>query len=184
MNQPVAIGDDGRPPGDDDGPLLAALKTWFAELRDQHERNMTHLRTELRQARAAAQPVYAPLTGSGLIDASGNLVIDIGGPQQGRRWSVGTVAFSDAGSYWASMGAAVAALCVGNKTGNTVPPNAVRWPFAAGPNAANFSSGQITVIPADNVLLSVTGGTPGQNIQVTLWVQDYDPSFVRTTADV
>jgi len=95
------------------------------------------------------------------------------------------VIFSDAGSFWNSMGTAQAALATGNKlSGNTIPPNAVRWPFSSCPNAANFSSGQVTVNPADNVLLSITGGTPGQNVQTVIWIQDFDPAFVRTTADV
>jgi len=48
-------------------------------MRDHHERSLAHMRTELRQASALARPTYAPVNGSGTIDANGNLVIDIGG---------------------------------------------------------------------------------------------------------
>lgn len=184
MSQPVSIGDDGSPPGDGDGPLLAALKTWFLEIRDQGRRDQEHARLRLRQARALAQPSYAPQKTNGTIDANGNLVLDISGPMLGRRWAVRMVTFSDAGSFWSSMGGATAALCTGQRNGNTVPPDSVRWPFATGPNCATFGSDQLWVIPADNVLLAISGGTPGQNVQCTIWVQDFNPDDLASTAEI
>lgn len=183
MNQPVAVGDDGRAPGDGDGPLLAALRGWAAELRAEMRAERENLRLRARQAAMLAQPAYAPLKQNGTIDANGNLVLDLGGPQLGRRWAVRMIAYSDAGSYWSTMSAS-AALCLGQKTGSTVPPDAVRWPFSSSPNAASFGADQIWVNPSDHVLLSITGGTAGQNVQCTIMIQDFTPESPLPVAEI
>lgn len=180
----VAIGDDGRPPGHEDGPLIGALKHWFAVMRDEARRDREANRAMLRQALAARQPAYAPVKANGTIDANGRLVLDLGGPQQGRRWAVRMVTFSDAGSFWATMGTANVAVAIGQKTGNIITPDSVRWPFTVTPNSASFGSDEVWVTPSDNVLLAVTSGTVGQNVQCTAWIQDFDPAHVRTTAEV
>lgn len=174
MTNPVAIGDDGRSvQPSEDGPLLRALREHFDKMRVDYRNALEENRLRVRQAVAMAQPAYAPQFASGAVDSSGNLVLDLGGPQLGRRWVVRMATFSDAVSFWNTMGSAQATLCVGRRTGNTVYPSMVRWPFNTAPNAATFGSDQMWITPQDHVLLSVTGGTSAQNIQATIWIQDF-----------
>jgi hypothetical protein len=175
-HQPVSVGDDGRMPGADpaDGPVLAALRESFTQWRIGMSTELAKHRNRQRQQLLAAQPAYAPLSASGAIGSNGTLLLDLGGPQKGRRWVVRMVTVSDSGSFWNTMTNAQATVCTGHFYGNNVVmPQQVRWPFATLPNSATFGSDQMWVVPADHVLLSITGGTNLQNVQCTIWVQDF-----------
>lgn len=171
FNKPVSVGDNGE---NLDGPILAMFKDYIEDVKENHRKTLAEHRYHMRQMIAKSHPVYAPQFASGAIDSSGNLVLDMGGPQQGRRWVVRMVTISDSQSFWNTMGAAKVTLCVGQKTGNTVLPNQVRWPFSSAPNSATFSADQMWIVPSDNVLLSVTGGTSAQSVQAVIWIQDFD----------
>jgi hypothetical protein len=181
MTQPVAIGDDGRNPyqDPDDGPLLAALREFFNGWLGSWAKAMEQQRTELLQALLLREPAYAPVKQSGTIDANGNLVLDVGGPELGRRWTVRMIVFSDAGSFWNTMGNAQVTVGTGIKTGATVTPDSVRWPFSVAPNAATFGADEFTITARDRLLLAVTGGTSAQAVQCTAWIQDFDATTVR-----
>lgn len=175
--QGVSIGDDGNsvnPEPNDDGPLLEAFKKYVEKNKADYKDALAEHRRKIRQQAIADNPVYAPLTNSGTVDANGNLVIDLGGPQKGLNWVVRMLSYSDGGSYWNTMATAKTTMCIGIKTGNTVTPNMVRWPFPSSPNAATFSSGQYIVNPADHLLLSITNGSTGQTIQCTAMIQEYN----------
>lgn len=176
-HQAVAVGDDGKyeNPSPDDGPLLAGIRKYFDGLHDRYQASLDEFRLKGRQQAQAAQAAYAPQFATGTIPSSGNLILDFGGPQQGRRWVVRMVTYSDAGSFWNSTSGAKFTVCTGLSMGTgIVAPQMVRWASAAGPNCTSFSADQMWIIPNDHVLLSVTGGTSGQNISATLWIQDFD----------
>ena len=174
--QAVAVGDDGRSPVEDPnaGPVLTAFREFTERFRQDYRRDLEQYRLKVRQHALAMQPAYAPVTSSGIIGTDGNLVINLGGPQIGRRWVVRMITISDAGAFWNTMSSAQAVIATGSSTaGDTVLPNMVRWPFSSLPNSANFGSDQMWINPRDKLLVAITGGTSTQNVQVTAWLQDF-----------
>jgi len=157
-----------------DGPLLGMLKDFIGKTSETYSKSLKEHRYHMRQMLTKQLPAFAPVYSNVELNSSGAGVMSFGGPQIGRRWVVRMVSFSDANSWWASMGSAQVTLCVGPHFSNSlITPNMVRWPFASGPNSATFSSDQMWIVPRDKVLLSITGGTSGQVIQGTIWLQDF-----------
>lgn len=177
MTQPVAVGNDGRSEADapGDGPLLIALKEYFTAARNDYLAEMRDRRLKMRQASALAQPVYAQVSHAVTVPASGNAIVQLGGPQIGRRWVVRMVTISDGAAFWNSMGSAQAVIATGNVGGviSVLPPNMVRWPVNSLPNSTTFGADQMWIVPSEKVFVALTGGTSGQNVQVTMWFQDF-----------
>lgn len=175
-SQPVSIGDNGETANPEYGPVLQYFIDKMNDIQINYTKSLKEHRYHIRQMQAKSQPAYAPQYATGTIDSSGNLVLDLGGPQIGRRWVVRMVTFSDAGGFWNSMSSAKVTLAVGQKVSNIVQPQQVRWAFGTTPNTATFGSDQMWIVPRDHVLLSVTGGTSGEGVVATLWIQDFDVS--------
>jgi hypothetical protein len=173
VHNPVSIGDNGENMTETgNGVLLQYFIDHLNDLQIRADKANKEHRYHLRQLMAKSQPSFLPVTKSGTIPSSGNLILDFDGPMLGRRWVVRMVTISDSLSFWASMGSAEATLCSGISM-NTIVPSQVRWPFNSLPNSATFGSDQMWIVPRDHVLLSITGGTSGQNVTSTLWLQDF-----------
>jgi hypothetical protein len=172
-SHPVSIGDNGENVEDIPG-VLKYIKNVFERFTAENERQQKEHRYHMRQILKSRQPTYAPINSSVTLDSNGNGIMDFGGPQVGRRWVVRMVAFSDAGSYFTTMGSAKVTLCVGQNVNNNITTNMVRWPFGTVPNAQSFGADQMWVVPRDHVLMSVTGGNSGQSIQGVIHIQDFD----------
>jgi hypothetical protein len=124
-------------------------------------------------------PTYIPFAQAGIIPASGSLIIDVSGPNLGYQWMVRRIAISDAGTFSATMGSAVAQFYVGLQTElAAVRPNHVAWPFTVVPNVATFGSDELPVLYGEHLLCLVTGGTAGQTVMASAMVQLFKPQSV------
>lgn len=171
----------GAPPGagapaDDDpaaaGPaaqLQAQLSVTLGQLGASLDQLTAARSRYLADPYAVAWPV--PLTQVLKLDGSGNGIVDLGGPKQGYMWRVRRVSISDAQSFTASMGAAVAQFYEGipSDAANaaTMRPQLIIWPFASLPNAATFGSDEVPLVFPEHLVAVVTGGTAAQVLQVS-----------------
>ena len=176
MNRAVSIGDDGRDPAADpeDGPLLTAIKDFFARTQQETRAIMEQHALELRQARYLATPTATPVQASGTYPASGLLRMDLGGPQKGRRWLVRMLRVSEAASVTGTL-TGRADFFTGqpaNYTGADSPANWV-WTMGTLPAVDKFTSESITVTPTDHLYCVISSGTPGQHAFVGALVLDY-----------
>ncbi len=170
MSQAVSIGDDGRPPGDDDGPLLAALKRWGASMHEQYRATLEAVILRDRQARYAATPNAVPLQAAGVVPASGTLVLDLGAPQLGRRWLVRRLAVAGVPTVGTAL-AGRADWYVGQPSSPS--PQGWEWGMATLHSVQPFTSESIPVIPADHLFVVITTGTSGQGAIASATVVDY-----------
>lgn len=111
-----------------------------------------------------------PLTSTVTLNGSGAGLCDLGGPAQGYLWRVRRVSISDAGSFTASMGAAVGQFYEAIPTdgpAGTMRPQSVIWPFASLPNVATFGADEVPLAFGEHLVAVVTGGTPNQVLQVS-----------------
>lgn len=175
MTQAVSIGDDGRPPGSDDGPLLATLKMWFTEIRDEGRRALEAHRLELLQALYQATPNGVPVRASGVVPSGGSLTLDLGGPQLGRRWLVRLLRATAATSVGDTL-TGRADFYVGQPPGPGARPNVDTWVwgFATCPGVQPFTSETIPVTPSDHLYCVVSGSTSGQLALAGATILDYD----------
>jgi hypothetical protein len=172
-NPPVSVGDNGaNVVNTGQGVLLKYFLDALESFQDRIEKAYKEHRYHLRQMNKKAQPVYSSITKSGQVKSDGTLILDFDGPMIGRRWVVRMITISDGGSFWNTMDGSEATVCVGTNMGSIVP-SMVRWPFNSLPNSATFGSDQMWIVPRDHVLLSITGGTSGENITSTIWIQDF-----------
>jgi hypothetical protein len=139
--------------------------------------------------RAQVQPATITPAGSAVgqlqpaVPATGPLVLDLGGPNVGRKWEIRGLAVSDAGNA-ATAVTGVANWYIGKATQPVVPaanwvplaPTAWRWTFPVLPNLVTFSSDARTVLPNDRLYCVITGGTPAQVILAQAEVKDFSPA--------
>lgn len=170
MNQPVAIGGDGREPGDEDGPLLAALKKWGAGMHAQYRATLDQMILLARQERYLAAPNGVPLQAAGIVPASGTLVLDLGAPQLGRRWLVRRLAVAGVPTVGTTL-TGRADWYVGQPSSPV--PGSWQWAMATLPSVQPFSSESIPVIPSDHLFVVITSGTSGQGAVASATVLDY-----------
>ncbi len=147
-----------------------------------------HARHQTRLRQFQNQPSFLTFTQAGIIPASGALIVDVSlgnGPNLGFQWMVRRAAISDAGSFTATMGAAVGQFYVGLQTElATFRPNHVAWPFATLPNVATFGNDEVPVLYGEHLLFLITGGTVGQTVMASATVQLYKPQSVHATSEV
>lgn len=129
-----------------------------------------------RAARQAAQPIRGPREKAAPVPASGTLVLGLGTPAMGRRWTLRNLSVTDAANVVTPV-VGVGNIYVGN-TG-VYSPSAFRYPLTALPAAAVFDADQIGVIPADHLFVVVTGATPGQVLLARAEVLDYPLNLPR-----
>lgn len=171
MNQAVSIGDDGNPPGADDGPLLAALKEWWAAAWRQAADEVEARRLQALQALYLASPQAVPVQNSGTVPASGVLVIDLGAPQIGRRWIVRRLAMASAQGATGTL-AGRADWYVGTPAA-TPNPAAWQWTMAALPSVQLVTSEAIPITPGDHLFAVITTGTATQVAVASATILDY-----------
>lgn len=123
------------------------------------------------QAMRNTTPQETPLAASGVVPASGTLVMDLGQPAMGRRWSVRNLAVVSAAGPTGTL-AGVANWYVGN-------PNifgAGEWaaPTMATLPAFQFvSSDQCNITATNHLFCVITGGTSQQAAFARAYVLDY-----------
>lgn len=160
----------------EDGPILEGIKNHLNQANADFKAALKDHRYKMRQASIINQPAYAPISASGTIASNGTLLLDLGGPQQGRRWAVRLLAYSDASSWSTTMTNALGTVYIGRiNTPTVVSPQFAVWPFSTSPNAATFGSDELWITPSDHLYLYITGGNVNQNVQVTAHIQDFDP---------
>lgn len=178
MTHAVAIGDDGRGPGTpEDGPLLAAIKGWWAQMHADYTRALEDQRTALRQALYLATPTAVPIQNSGTYPASGSLRIDLGGPQKGRRWLVRMLRVSEAASVTGTL-TGRADFFTGQPATYTGADSPAGWVWTMGtlPAVEKFTSETIEVTPTDHLYCVISSGSSGQHALVGGLVLDYPAS--------
>lgn len=134
-------------------------------------------RIDKETARAVhMRPIRAPRQAAGTVPATGPLVLDLGAPAMGRRWSVRNLTVSNsAGVRTAAAG--TADIYVGNP--HIYSADAWRWGLDPLPGAARFSSDQLDVIPQDHLFVVVEGGTSGDVLLARAEVLDFPADHGR-----
>lgn len=126
-------------------------------------------RESQRQSRAV--PIEWPLRRGGTVPAGGTLVLDLGGPSMGRRWSVRSLAVSAPTGPTGTL-AGSANWYVGNAAGF----GGGEWcapTMTTLPGFQLVGSDQINVTPTDHLLCVISGGTAGQAAIARAFVLDY-----------
>lgn len=167
MDETVTTPDTAPP---DTAQAWASLSLAIGDLRQQIAAQ--------QQQRERPLPIRAPLTTAGTVPAAGPLILDLGAPSMGRRWTLRNLSVSDAADVTTAV-AGAANVYVGSP--HVVSPVAWRWPLAALPAAEKFSSDQLAVIPQDHLLVVVTGATAGQVLLARAEVTDYPLSLPTKT---
>lgn len=127
---------------------------------------------ELAARRRAAEtvPVRAVRQKGGTVPASGPLVLDLGAPAMGRRWSVRNLSVCNAAAV-RTAATGTADVYVGNP--GVYSPVSWRWGIDALPGAVGFSADRVEVIPTDHLFVVVEGGTAGDGLFARAEVLDY-----------
>lgn len=152
---------------------------WFelaARIGDLGQSVATLAAEQREQARVAA-PLETTRKAAGAVPASGTLLLDLGAPSMGRRWSIRSLAVANGGGVTASLAGQVA-WYVGNPA--AYGPGEWAAPTMATLPALQFvSSDQLNVLPTDRLFAVLTGGTPGQPALARAFLLDY-PLYVQT----
>lgn len=124
---------------------------------------------DTRQARVS--PVMASLVKGGDVPASGSVVIDMGAPAMGTRWTVKSMAVASAAGVTAPL-AGQAAWYVGNPAaygpGEWAAPLMTTLPAWNGVGAD-----QMIVTPTNRLFVVITGGTAGQSAMARASILEY-----------
>lgn len=132
-------------------------------------RGVGQLVADGRQDRAL--PVQVALSKGGDVPAGGTLLIDVGVPAMGRRWTVKSLAVSPAAGPGGAL-AGSANWYVGNPgafgPGEWCAPTQTTLPAFT-----LLGSDQVWVTPTNHLFCVITGGTPGQSALVRTAVLEY-----------
>lgn len=158
---------DVLPEGADSGPFFDLWAKIGLRL-ESIDRQLAKA-AQVEQQRLDDYPRNVPLVGTGTVPASGNVPVDMGSPQPGRRWDVKLLVSPDAPTgtiqwYVGTM-----------SSGTSVQPvdTAMRWRFATSPAVANFGDNQIQVGPNDHLIAWVSGAATGTVVNLVAVIQDY-----------
>jgi hypothetical protein len=113
--------------------------------------------------RALMEPVQADRADARLYPASGDLVLELGGPEQGMRWDVLTMIVG--GVTWATAAAGTALLVKSGQrpiSAAAVGLSAIRDTANPLPLPAGYGKGQIVLRNPEKLYIIITGGTAAQ----------------------
>lgn len=179
MSKPVAVGDDGRHAEDrpGDGPVLTAIRDMYDRWRADVKADLKAAAVAAAQRAMLATPVAVPVQNSVTLSSTGYGIIDLGGPQQGRKWDIRLLKASDAVNVTSSAGTATTTCnwYTGQPPVGTTPPNPASWTwtFATLPAISNFTSNSITVTPNDHLYAVISSGSASHAIVASALIQDY-----------
>jgi hypothetical protein len=169
--------------------FAAELRAGIGELGRKSLEHSDQL-TQIQRAmlRPPAQPFTIPKQGSTVSGSSGDVVVDLGGPNSGRFWYVMRWTFG--GRLWASAVNGVGLLVVSS----TPPTNAASLGIgdvcAVSPNASQalpcaitFSRGQIVLRYPERLYAIATAPTATTEYRSSALVEQYEEG-VRTQAEV
>lgn len=170
---------------DDGHNILSA----FAELKlaigdvSSRIKNQTEMQ---RLASKATQPAFARIPLSGIVPASGFLVLPVQnqvGPEQGRFWYVRSIVVGGTAPGAAVTGRAdvfVSAASFQNYTA-LAQIGMADWrdQTATIPSVAFYGRGEITMRVSENLYIVVSGATNGQQIQAALTIEEYEEAAFK-----
>lgn len=155
--------------------LCVAIQASLGQVAAQMER-MNQL-----QARLQATPTTVDMAASGVVPPTGPLVLNLQGPEVGRKWLVRALRVTDAGNVTTAVVGAAAFYGgqpippqAGLASWVPSPPTQLIWPFLTLPNAITLSGGAVQVTSTNNLICVVTGGTVGQGILAMATIEDID----------
>jgi hypothetical protein len=123
-----------------------------------------------RQARA--MPIMATLVRGGDIPASGFVLIDLGLPAMGRRWSIKNLAVAPAAGITSGTLGGSANWYVGNPAafgpGEWAAPTMTSLPAFQ-----TMGTDQMTVTPTNHLFVVITGATQGQSALARASILEY-----------
>src|ERR1700676_1194548 len=163
------------------GARLGTALDILTARQSRHEQTMRQI-----ARRIEARPVVIDLLQAGPLGSvtsqpvvptpTAVLVLDLGSPQQGTRWTVRSLRCSDAAAVTASV-AGRGDWFVGTPSvtaGGLPLPICWRWSMPTLPNVTTVPEDAITVTANDNLLFALSGGTAGQQICVTATAVVYE----------
>ena len=172
----------------DGGGLAVGLQLVLGRVASSTERMVQRL--DEAAARRQQLPVAVPVTGSGFVpNPAAPILINLGGPQQGRQWTIRRWAVADGAAVTnAIAGTPVADLYVGKPYGPTATTGAVQqWAghLTALPNVGLFSNEQVPVYASDQVFIVVSGATTvGQQLIASIFILDEPVASFTSTIEV
>lgn len=125
--------------------------------------------------RPPAQPFIFRPNASGKSGATGDLVLDLGGPQSGRFWEV--LAVTVGGNRWASVVAGVGLIVVSSTPPANAAATPVQWvsdTFASLPIARTGYGRSITINPPERLFVVIATPTATTEYDAAATVQQYE----------
>lgn len=163
VHDQVSVGDDGLLVRPEHSWLYTMLAKHITSTQQAAEQALADNRNALRQALVAATPNCQPVQASGKAPSSGNLYLDLGGPQLGRKWLVRLLKCSDAVAVGNSA-TGKANWYIGQVptvSGVSGPANWI-WAFSSLPGIQNFTSESLAITPGDHLYCEITTPTSAQ----------------------
>ena len=142
---------------------------------------------ELKKAREVEDAyqfgaVEVPLSGSAMSEATGNLVISLGGPSYGRLWQLRRL--SVGGGLWTDTVAGQALIVVTSSTSSGTPPlTDIADQAATLPNIATYSTRQVVLRHPNRLFVVFVAPTATTQYAVGGAVTDYPDRRVRLTTE-
>jgi len=165
-----------------DGPLLSMLKEHITKTSENFEKALKSNRYHMRQMIVKETPTVVPVMGynpAGSISVDGDLVLDLGGPQLGRKWDIRLLRISsslhvntavedtDIANFYIGMPHAYSPVnWVWNFTNTASTALEI-------PGVKNFTSNSLTVTPNDHLFCVYTSGTAGNPVLASALILDY-----------
>lgn len=152
--------------------LIAGLST-LAE-RVQRQTDETRRANQLAAQAAALAPISYRRRASG-TPASGALVLDFGGPAQGRTWELRHVVVGGDTPADTRAGAAyvyrVAGGVLASMPAMLSMSDVIDW-TATLPNVSFYAAGDVPIVAGERIFVVVAGGTDGEDYQAAVTVLD------------
>lgn len=165
-------------PADTEDAPLSGPQAWAALTLsiDGISKQLAASEARTAAARSYRSSIRGPIVRAGVVPAAGPLVLDLGVPAMGRRWTVRNLSVSDA----AAVGTALtgkADIYLGSPL--AYGPTGWRDHLDALPAVKLYDADQVDVIPSDHLVVVVTGATAGQVVMARADVLDYPNALGR-----
>ena len=182
---PMELAASAVPAVPDGGGLVAGLQLVLGRVASAQERVAAAL--DEAAARRAVLPVAIPLAQVGVVpNPAGSFVVDLGGPQPGRQWTLRRWAIADGGDLTSAIaGTPTADLFVGKPSGNRGFLTQWAGRLTGLPAVALYSNEQVPVYATDHLFCIINGATTvGQQIAVGVFILDEPVASFTSTIEV
>lgn len=177
----AAVGPATLEPAGLDLSFFASLAVHLGSLAESFKREQDR-RDEM------VPPQDSNLVGQGVVNAAGQLVIDLGSVPEGRVWQVRRIVIGEPTATAAPTGSAFLLAQGAPPVAGNVPTTSVvdSWPtFAKGAAGSTYGTHQLFLIAPEHLWVVVHGGTSGVQWVTSCRVEDFDAdTYYRAAAQL